>query len=172
MPIRVTIDSRKVWRQCNRPGGTGGVGKFRDEFCATVKMIGIADSPVNNKLNAKHRGGVVGTYKRSWKVSRPASPLYIAAGRIENTAHHASIVEFGRSASFKYQRFSWTRWKGRIRWVGTTKKGKVSPWGKKTKSRDGQHIMWNATQDAWRARAMIAAVARSSGPYVPSPGFL
>jgi len=169
---KVDVDDLKVWRQCNRPGGTGGVGAYRDAWLSQAKTVAVASSPVNDPLNAVHRGGVVGTYKASWRVSHDAAPVWVAAGRLSNTADHAIIVEKGRSESRKPQLFSWTKWGGKIKWVGIDPSkaryaagfpvsGKMS-----TKARAGSHVAEFSVEYAAKQPSPFA-VARANNPYVP-----
>jgi hypothetical protein len=92
-------------------------------------------APINNPMNAAHRGGKVGTYKASFKrTKRPVRQgISVAYMRVVNTAAHASIVESGKPYVRKRQVFTWTkarksgyqRPKGSGNWV----KGRLDPGG-------------------------------------------
>lgn len=168
MATRVVVRPRDVYHQMNREGGTGGAAAYRDALLSDAKLYAVMWSPVNDPLNAKHRGGAVGTYKASWKAQRDRAPMHLSRGRLRNTANHAIFVELGRSASKKPQRFSWTKWKGQIRWVGISKGAyllgtKVSGY-KGTRSRPGRHIAERAVTASLRSSVPVMA-ARLNSPY-------
>jgi hypothetical protein len=175
--LRVEVDDNAVWKQLNGAGGTGGVAGYRDALLLHAQSIAVAWSPVNDPLNAKHRGGVVGTFQASWRVSRSRPAPWISAGRLRNVAGHAIYVERGRSASSKKQRFSWTRWGGRIRWAGDFGKyrapfflGTEISGMKGTRSRPPSPQAMPALSAALKSAAPIA-VARANRPYRPMTGF-
>lgn len=92
--------------------------EWRDDRAKEIRDRGRAMAPVNNPGNAKHRAGKVGEYKRSFRWERGRSGSETLSAIIRNRAQHAAAVEFGRKASRKYQKFSWTRWGGEIRYIG------------------------------------------------------
>jgi hypothetical protein len=170
--VRVTIDDRLIISALNTPGG--GVFRWRDEVGSDIKVTAEAMSPINDPLNARHRGGVVGTYKAGWDWDRRGSSGHHVVARVTNSADHAIYVEFGRTASSKMQIFSWTAWGGDIRRIGgprpvpTDERGRhrfrnrglspgevrfnaristtLPPWaGSHTGARAGQHILGKAT---------------------------
>lgn len=139
--VDVHIDDRLIISALNTPGG--GVFEWRDNTARKIIDVAIAASPINNPLNAVHRGGVVGTFKASWGFDRRGSNGHRVQATIYNGADHAEFVEFGRSPSSEYQRFSWTVWGGEIRSVGGRgTRGRV---GDGTAGRDGKHVLRNAT---------------------------
>jgi hypothetical protein len=103
----------------------------RDRWMYTTDLAAKAAAPVNNPLNALHRGGVVGTYAASFHARRTTSPTSIGFV-YGNRANHASVVEWGRSASNRRQRFSWTRYPGVIASYS------------RTRARDGDHVIADA----------------------------
>lgn len=147
--VRVDVRDALVISALNTPGG--GVYDWRNETEAKLLGALFADSPINDPLDAVHRGGVVGTYKRSWVTRRQGNGHRIGF-QAENFADHAIYVEYGRSASTKIQVFSWTGWHGDIRAVGF-------PWHTGTRGRKGTHFLVHTTN-----RVMAAACG---GAYVP-----
>lgn len=136
--VKVLIRSSDIIRALNTPGGA--VREFVDEVTNDTFVYAVDSSPVNDPLNAQHRGGVVGTYAASWGTDRRGSRGHRVIGRVFNTADHALFVEEGRGPAFTPivkgvgggQRFSWTVWGGRIRKV---------PY---TGARGGRHVLRNA----------------------------
>lgn len=112
----VQVSDRAIITALNTPGGD--VYKWRDEVAREVMMTAIATAPVNDPLNAMHRGGTVGVYKASFDWDRRGSSGHHTIGRVTNSADHAIYVELGRSASYKMQIFSWTEWGGAIQRIG------------------------------------------------------
>ena len=108
---------------------------WREQALAVARTTALALAPVNNVLNAKHRGGVVGTYKASIRVERTGNQ-YGRGFRLGAYAPHAAIVENGRSASRKDQYFSWTAAGGIARWYDSTG------------ARDGDHVIERAADAA------------------------
>lgn len=141
--VKVLIRSTDVIRALNTPGGA--VREFVDEVSLDTLRYAEAASPVNDPLNAMHRGGVVGTYLAGWRFDRRGSRGHFVLGRVLNIAKHADIVEFGRGPAYTPivskeeggQRFSWTVWGGVIRTVDYT-----GP-------RDGRHILRDALRQAY-----------------------
>lgn len=158
------INSRALWRQLAMPGGTGGLGAYRDAFCTSTMTTAVTRSPVNKRLNALHRGGVVGTYVGAWDWSRSNKRgAWIVGGQVINTAPHAQVVELGRSSSREPQRFSWSKYPGKIRWyVG--RKGSLL---EKTSARPGKHVLEGAAGTTALDHASICARARANSPYSP-----
>lgn len=147
--VRVDIKDAYIISALNTPGGA--VHNWRNDTEEQLLIRCFETSPVNDVLDAVHRGGIVGEYQRSW-VTRRYGNQHRVGFAIENFADHAIFVEEGRSASTKVQRFSWSEWGGDIRVVGF-------PWGTGTKRRDGQHVLRNATN---------AVLARTTGgSYTP-----
>lgn len=133
----VTISDTAIIRALNVPGQP--VARWRDEVAIDVVNSCYAKSPVNNPLNAMHRGGRVGTFKRSWSWRRYGNGHTVGAV-IYNSAAHAIYVEEGRGPAVgKWQTFSWREWGGDIAEV------------RNTRGRPGRHIL---------ARTAPAVVAR------------
>ena len=121
MAVTVNITDASVIIALNSEGGA--VHEWRDKVIAEIKALAIANSPVNNPLNAKHRPQRVGRYKRSWGVGRGGRG-HTVTGTVRNSAPHAYFVEYGRGAALNTtQVFSWTGFKppGRIAMVRNTK---------------------------------------------------
>ena len=135
--VRVKISDATVISALNTPGGD--VNEWRTEVEREVLEGVFLASPINDVLNAVHRGGAVGEFKASW-VTRRQGNGHRVGFQIENFSDHAIYVEEGRSASTKFQEFSWTGWGGEIRAVG---RGTGSPRG--TRGRDGKHILRDVT---------------------------
>lgn len=131
-----TVTRQSVRLATNTPGGC--VRDFVDDLVEEARNYAVAASPKNKVANAMHRGGVVGTYKASWRTDRRGSNGSNVQGRLSNDADHAIIVEEGRSAAFKWQKFSWTKWGGGIQSV------------RSTKARRGRHIAAKAIEKASR----------------------
>jgi hypothetical protein len=136
--VRVRITDRAIISALNTPGGA--VNTWRTERAKTILDICELSSPVNDPLNATHRGGFVGEFKRSWFGDARGSSGHHVVARIYNTAPHAVYVEEGRSASQLIQTFSWTVWDGRIRTIG----GSI---GGGTGARLGRHILRDAVNE-------------------------
>jgi len=169
--VTVRISDAAIVSALNTPGG--GVHRWRDEVGSEIKSIAEATSPVNDPLNAQHRGGVVGTYKAAWDWDRRGSSGHSVVARVTNSSDHAIYVEYGRSASYAMQIFSWTAWGGDIGRIGgpqpvetegglhrrfrrplspgeiafNERIGRTLPpyKGGKTGPRDGRHILSRAT---------------------------
>lgn len=158
--VDVHITDRTVITALNTPGGA--VYEWRDRVMNDIEDRAWARSPVNNPLNARHRGGVVGTYKRGWRVSRAGSNGHRVRMTISNVADHAVYVELGRSASGKYQVFAWTRWGGRTQWVGANtefnrqRAGGLRRGGRRTAARPGKNILRNATNYVLRREGLAS----------------
>jgi hypothetical protein len=142
--VRVDIKDALIISALNRPGG--GVNDWRNGTEEQLLARCYATSPVNDRLDAVHRGGVVGVYKASW-VTRRQGNGHRVGFQIENFSDHAIYVEEGRGPSHKFQTFSWTRWGGEIRSVG----GRAG--GRGTFGRDGKHILRDATNSVMATRA-------------------
>lgn len=129
--------------------GSGGVGRWRSVTGRALLKECIATAPVNDPLNAAHRGFKVGTYKESFYLDNENDPGgFLFKATVGNTASHAVFVENGRSGSNKRQVFSWARafYRRAPRredgWV-KIKPGTIMVWSK-TGGRPGQHIMEDA----------------------------
>lgn len=173
--VTVRITDRLIINACNTPGGP--VYEWRDMVTARIREDAIVNSPINDPMNAQHRAEVVGTFQRSWAPwDRRGSHGHNNIGRVMNTADHAQIVEYGRSASRKMQIFSWTAWGPGIYRVGgprrikpkgfpgsplTKRQKSYNEWavkynrkvdrlperkGGKTGERDGDHVLAHAAQ--------------------------
>jgi hypothetical protein len=129
----VHITDARIIQACNTPGGP--VYEWRNKKEAEVLRVAYNLSPVNDPQNAQHRGGNVGTFRRSF-VSRRTGNQHHVGFVVENFADHAIYVELGRSASSKRQVFSWTAWGGDIRAVPATRR------------REGQHVLRRAVNAA------------------------
>jgi hypothetical protein len=114
--VKVTINDHAIISALNTPGGA--IHEWRDEVGSQIKALAQARSPINNPMNAEHRGGEVGTYKAGWDWDRRGSSGHHVVARVTNSADHAIYVEYGRSGSRKLQIFSWTEWGGGINRVG------------------------------------------------------
>lgn len=130
--VKVDVSGRAIISALNTPGGA--VFRWRDRRGREILNECEAKSPINNVLNAQHRGGVVGTYKFGWRGDRVGSGGHNVQARVYNVAPHAVYVEEGRRASSLIQTFSWTAFDGRIRTIG----GHL---GGGTSARPGRHIL-------------------------------
>jgi hypothetical protein len=129
--VKVIIREADVITALNTKGGA--VREWVDEVGIDTLRNAEASAPVNNPLNARHRGGVTGTYAASFRYDRRGSRGHRVIGRVTNNADHAIYVEEGRGAAVTPfqgisntgrpiggQRFSWTVWGGAIRKVEYT----------------------------------------------------
>ena len=107
--VEVDISQAQVTLVLNAPGGL--VNDWMRETIAGIEAAAIANSPINDVLNAMHRGGVVGTYKASWRSPAITNGSNSVSGTVENTAGHAIFVEEGRDHVVGQQRFSWRNFK-------------------------------------------------------------
>lgn len=114
------INGQTVRLWLNGPGAP--VWNWRELAANTALTTALALAPVNNPLNATHRGGRVGTYKAGIRMHRTGNQ-YGLGFNISATAGHSRYVENGRSASSRPQRFGWTghRPPGAIWTVGRTR---------------------------------------------------
>lgn len=135
--VRVNITDASIISALNTPGGA--VFQWRDQTMLQIANRAYDTSPVNNVGNALHRGGVVGTYKLGWSTRRTGNQHRVGMV-VSNDAPHAQFVEFGRSASRKYQAFTWVKSfePGELVEVG-------GDLGGGTSARPGRHILRNAT---------------------------
>jgi hypothetical protein len=101
--VKVSIDSRSVFQAVGTPGGP--VYEWRDQTAKAITNRATATAPVNNPLNAAHRGGGVGEFKRSFDWDRWGNQYAIGA-IIFNTSSHAVYAEFGRGPSQKVNAFA------------------------------------------------------------------
>jgi hypothetical protein len=95
---RVYISDTLIIKACNTPGGSGGVADDLNRTAKRTLQRAQALAPVNNPLNAVHRGGKVGTYKKSFKRYRRGNG-HILFRAIYNDAPHAVFVEKGRKST-------------------------------------------------------------------------
>jgi len=107
--VDVDISDILIISALNTPGRA--VFEWRDDVAKTAIFIATVNAPVNDVLNARHRAGWVGEYKRSFGFDRQGSNGHRVRAAIYNEAAHADIVENGRRGSFRFERFSWTRHK-------------------------------------------------------------
>ncbi len=128
--------SWRLWM--NGPSQFQPVLLWRERTMQLAKGFAITTAPVNNPLNAQHRGGKVGTYKASFVVQRTGNQ-YGRGFKISNTADHAVFVENGRSATRRQQYFSWS------------KEGGIPRWYTKTRGRPGDRIIERAVETALTA---------------------
>lgn len=136
--VDVTVTDVAIIRALNTPGGD--VFNWRDEVMAETVRIAEATSPVNDILNTLGPGHAPpGEYIASWGADRIGSNGHEVRATIYNSSDHADIVEYGRSISFGYERFSWT---------GHSPPGAVDVHQRGTRGRDGQHVLANATAAA------------------------
>jgi len=105
--VTVNITSQSIYRALNTPGGP--VAEWRDKVMHETQDRATLKAPTNNPLNARHRGGRVGIYKRGFRTRRTGNQNGVGAV-IYNNAPHAIYVEEGRSESTAFQVFSWTKW--------------------------------------------------------------
>ena len=110
--VEVHVTDRAIISACNTPGGP--VFEWRDMIGKEVTIHAMSISPINDVLNAQHRGGVVGEFIRSWGWDRVGSNGHTVRATVYNGADHAVYVEEGRSESRKWQTFSWSRWGGGV----------------------------------------------------------
>lgn len=156
---RAYISNALVIKALNTPGGSGGVYRWVEGFADDVLRIAVAKAPVNNPLNANHRSGGVGTYKRSFHISRIGSNAHALRRSIYNDAPHARIVEYGRRStrfapkkvrgryvsSDPWERFTWAAIGGRVYFAAGTG------------GRNGNHILRDA---------FLAAMTRKQRTFV------
>jgi hypothetical protein len=133
--VEVHVSDRAIITALNTPGGA--VSNWRNEIGREIIANATVMSPINDVLNAQHRGGEVGEFSRSWGSDNVGSNGHRVRVTVYNGAPHAVYVEEGRSASYKRQRFSWVGWGGDIREVPSTR------------GRFGKHVL---------RRALIAAM--------------
>jgi hypothetical protein len=129
--VKVHITDAQIIRALNTPGGA--VFEWSKERADQVRDTAVRNSPVNDPLDAVHRGGVVGVFKASW-ATIPRRHGHQVGFVVLNAADHAPYVEFGRTASTKRQRFSWR---------GFTPPGDIRT-VTRTAGRDGKHILRDA----------------------------
>ena len=147
------VDARVDYSRLNRftisaaLNGVGGpVRIWRDTTAAEAFALAIERAPVNNPLNAQHRGGVVGTYKAKMDMTLEGSNQTRLRFTITNFSQHARFVENGRSASFKHQFFSWTQ-----------HDPPGSPgWQAFTNRLDGQRVIRGSIEDTLAVRTTLA----------------
>ena len=103
--VRVHIDKAALVTALTAPGGI--VNNWSEVTGRKIVSQATRTSPVNNPLNALHRGGVVGTYKASWGFDMSGTNQYRTRVKVYNTADHAHWVEHGRDRSHGYEVFTW-----------------------------------------------------------------
>lgn len=112
--VTVRVSDKLIIKACNTPSGSGGVARSMNKTAKKVKLRAVQLSPRNNPMNATHRGGVVGTYQRSFKTRRYGNG-HILVREIWNTSDHAAIVEDGRRSTHWGQRFWDSQWPGHFK---------------------------------------------------------
>ena len=110
--VQIRVSDRAIITALNTPGGA--VHEWRDNVGVDVRDHAFRHAPVNDPLNAMHRGGDVGVYKASFGFDRLGSSGHHVVARVTNSAAHAIYVELGRSASYKMQIFSWSAYGGAV----------------------------------------------------------
>lgn len=105
----------------------------------TAKSI----APVNNPLDAVHRGGKVGTYRRGLQTRRTGNQ-YGRGWLLSATAAHSIFVEDGRRSSNKAQYFSSSR--------KTPPGPGVPSWKYSTRARLGQKVIQRSIDATLRAK--------------------
>lgn len=184
---KVYISDVLVIKACNTPGGSGGVAREMNKWTARCMARARMTAPVNNVLNAVHRGGVVGTYAASFKRYRRGNGHYLLRS-VYNVAPHAVFVERGRSStSFAANVWAADVWPGwyhknpdgsynygkrytvtkagwgfgnrweRFSWTGAKSPGAVM-WYAGTRGRKGHHTLENAWK--WSTRKYEVAFIR------------
>lgn len=116
---KVVISDVLVFKALNAPGGI--ITKDMNKTQKRIILRAQAKAPVNNPLNATHRGGVVGTYRASFKKKRWGNKNQLHR-YVYNDAPHAIYVEKGRrSTRFppglrpgRWETFGWTQAAGAI----------------------------------------------------------
>lgn len=104
--VEVHITDATVISALNTPGGA--VADWRNITEYRVLQQAFHTSPVNNPMNALHRGGMVGEFKASW-VTRRWGNGHRVGFAIENFSDHALYAEEGRRPSWKWETFSWVQ---------------------------------------------------------------
>lgn len=112
--------TRRNWQLwMNGPGGP--VFLWRERTMRLALSTAQLRAPVNNPLNALHRNRGVGRFKAGLRSARTGGIRVGLGFRVSANAPHSVFVEDGRSASTRWQRFSWTR-VPKIRWYGRTRR--------------------------------------------------
>lgn len=101
--------------------------RIKDDLQSEFDII----APKNDKRNATHRGGVVGTYRESLSFEQYGNQSGLGL-RMVNSAPHADIVEFGRPATSGWEKFGWKKHKPA---------GAIRAHPKGTNGRDGDHVL-------------------------------
>lgn len=116
MPAVVTtrphISEMLIIRALNTPSGSGGVYRWIHAAEKDILRAARTLAPKNKIGNARHRGGVTGTYKASFVGMDRGSRGHHLVITVHNTAKHAYIVEFGRPSTRgkKFEAFSWVQY--------------------------------------------------------------
>src|SRR4029079_18320733 len=97
--VRTVISNPLIIRALNTPGGSGGAYKEMERIRRSTLAIARGIAPLGNPENAMHRGGLVGTYKASFKSDKRGSSGHYLIRRMYNTADHAYYVEHGRGST-------------------------------------------------------------------------
>ena len=136
---KVYISDQLIIRACNSDP-FGIVARDMNKTMKRIKLRAIRYAPRNEVMDAMHRGGVVGTYQRSFRTNKRPSNQHIVTRTVYNIAPHARFVERGRrSTRFnpgsrgRYEKFTWTATGGQL----------IELPG--TRGRKGQHVL----QRAW-----------------------
>lgn len=135
--VEVNISDVTIIAALNTPGGP--VFRWRDETAELTIRIGQLTGPINDPLNARHRGGVVGTYVRSFGYDRVGSNGHQVRATITNDCDHADIVELGRHHSSSFEIFSWR---------SAVPPGAIIYSKRGTGGREGKHVLERAANAA------------------------
>jgi len=159
--VNVYVSDKAIITVLNTPGGD--VFRFRNNIGEDIAQEARRLSPVNNPLNAMHRGGKVGEFKRSWFWTPQGSNQHQVRAVIYNESDHAVYVEEGRRSSRASQTFSWTHFTAtgaisgrvsqknlkarspRVKGSGPPKGGGAIRTVQFTGARRGKHVLKNAT---------------------------
>lgn len=113
-----TINAVSIFKALNLPGQP--VNDYCREVALEVARLAKLKAPINNVLNAGHRGGKVGTYHDSFIIARsPVGGLREVTYYAANRARHAFIVERGKPYVRKRQVFTWEHAVGNPKRVGS-----------------------------------------------------
>lgn len=140
---RPMISNVLIIKALNPP--TKPMGRWADRLARDVHRIAVRNAPVNDPLNAIHRSGIVGTYKRSLQWDRRGTNGHFVRRRIYSPVTHAIIVEKGRPSTKggRWEVFYWNRKPG----------VKMAVQG--TSGRGGYHVLERAFVQAMAGRRRV-----------------
>lgn len=145
--VKVNVTDVAIISAVNTPGGA--VHEWRDQVAEAIVQRARLNSPINDVLNAVHRGGAVGEYLASWETSTVGSNQHRVRAVISNFSDHAVYVEYGRRStigSTRPERYS-TVGGAFIASTGTfTPPGEIIV-SRGTQGFDGQHVLRDAAND-------------------------